>query len=79
MLSRNGSGEKDVEFFIFLSFPLAECWAPALIQIETMKSSRKLKIAIVLSISVLINVFLIWEVFRLRADNHLLREERTKH
>ena len=41
-----------------------------------MKSSRKLKIAIVLSISILINVFLIWEVFRLRAENQLLLEER---
>jgi len=41
-----------------------------------MKSSRKLKIAIVLSISILINVFLIWEVFRLRAENHLLLEDR---
>jgi len=37
-----------------------------------MKPSRKLKIAIVLSISILINVFLIWEVFRLRAENDLL-------
>ena len=48
------------------------CTLPA----ETMKSSRKLKIAIVLSISILINVFLIWEVFSLRAENHLLLEER---
>ena len=42
-----------------------------------MKSSRKLKIIVVLSISILINVFLIWEVFRLRAENNLLQEERT--
>ncbi|MBT3636458.1 MAG: hypothetical protein HN531_05940 [Opitutae bacterium] len=41
-----------------------------------MKSSRKLKIIVVLSISILINVFLIWEVFRLRAENNLLQEER---
>jgi len=41
-----------------------------------MKSSRKLKIVVVLSISILINVFLIWEVFRLRAENNLLQEER---
>jgi len=41
-----------------------------------MKSSRKLKIIVVLSISILINVFLIWEVFRLRAENNFLQEER---
>jgi hypothetical protein len=41
-----------------------------------MKSGRKLKIIVVLSISILINVFLIWEVFRLRAENNLLQEER---
>ena len=41
-----------------------------------MKSNRKLKIVVVLSISILINVFLIWEVFRLRAENNLLQEER---
>ena len=35
-----------------------------------------MKIAIVLSISILINVFLIWEVIRLRAENKLLLEER---
>jgi len=43
-----------------------------------MKSTRKLKIAIVLSISILINVFLIWEVFRLRADNELLSTRRIE-
>ena len=41
-----------------------------------MKSSRKLKIIVVISIYILINVFLIWEVFRLRAENNLLQEER---
>jgi len=41
-----------------------------------MKLRRKLKIIVVLSISILINVFLIWEVFRLRAENNLLQEER---
>ena len=41
-----------------------------------MKPGRKLKIAIVLSISILINVFLIWEVFRLRAENDLLNNRR---
>ena len=46
------------------------------LQAETMKSGRKLKIVVVLSISILINVFLIWEVFRLRAENNLLQEER---
>ena len=53
-------------------FPLS-CTLP----LETMKSSRKLKIAIVLSISILINVFLIWEVFRLRAENHLLSKKES--
>jgi hypothetical protein len=43
-----------------------------------MKSSRKLKIAIVLSISILINVFLIWEVFRLREENGLLKKGRLE-
>jgi hypothetical protein len=43
-----------------------------------MKSGRKLKIAIVLSISILINVFLIWEVFRLRAENDLLNNQRIE-
>tara|TARA_B110000495_G_C22732366_1_gene429751 strand:- start:342 stop:515 length:174 start_codon:yes stop_codon:yes gene_type:complete len=42
-----------------------------------MKSGRKLKIAIVLSISILINVFLIWEVFRLREENRMLQREST--
>jgi hypothetical protein len=41
-----------------------------------MKSRRKLKIIVVLSISILINIFLIWEVFRLHAENNLLHEER---
>jgi hypothetical protein len=48
------------------------------LQAETMKSGRKLKIAIVLSISILINVFLIWEVFRLRAENDLLNNQRIE-
>ncbi len=43
-----------------------------------MKPGRKLKIAIVLSISILINVFLIWEVFRLRAENDLLNTRRIE-
>ena len=43
-----------------------------------MKPSRKLKLAIVLSISILINVFLIWEVFRLRAKNDLLNNQRIE-
>ena len=53
------------------------CLRPPL-QAETMKSGRKLKIAIVLSISILINVFLIWEVFRLRAENDLLNKQRIE-
>ena len=53
------------------------CLRPPL-QAETMKSGRKLKIAIVLSISILINVFLIWEVFRLRAENDLLNNQRIE-
>ena len=48
------------------------------LQAKTMKSGRKLKIAIVLSISILINVFLIWEVFRLRAENDLLNKQRIE-
>ena len=48
------------------------------LQAETMKSGRKLKITIVLSISILINVFLIWEVFRLRAENDLLNKQRIE-
>ncbi len=53
------------------------CLRPPL-QAETMKPGRKLKIAIVLSISILINVFLIWEVFRLRAENDLLNNRRIE-
>ena len=48
------------------------------LQAKTMKPGRKLKIAIVLSISILINVFLIWEVFRLRAENDLLNKQRIE-
>ena len=48
------------------------------LQAKTMKPSRKLKLAIVLSISILINVFLIWEVFRLRAENELLNKQRIE-
>ena len=70
--------ELKIEFSNFLPFPLAEPRVPAPIQVKTMKSSRKLKIAIVLSISILINVFLIWEVFRLRAENSLLHKERSE-
>ncbi|MBN37246.1 MAG: hypothetical protein CMI29_02155 [Opitutae bacterium] len=70
--------ELEIEFSNFLPFPLAESLLPAPIQVKPMKSSRKLKIAIVLSISVLINVFLIWEVFRLRAENSLLHQERSE-
>jgi hypothetical protein len=34
-----------------------------------MKTKLKVKIALVLSASILINIFLIWEVFRLRNQN----------
>jgi hypothetical protein len=60
-----------------LSHPMLPCLRTPL-QAETMKSGRKLKIAIVLSISILINVFLIWEVFRLRAENDLLNNQRIE-
>ena len=51
---------------------------PIPLHAKPMKPSRKLKIAIVLSISILINVFLIWEVFRLRAENDLLNNRRIE-
>jgi len=35
-----------------------------------MKTKLKVKIALVLSASILINIFLIWEVFRLRNQNN---------
>ena len=35
-----------------------------------MKTRLKIKIAIVLSISIITNIFLIWEVFRLRDENN---------
>jgi hypothetical protein len=60
-----------------LSHPVLPCLRTPL-QAETMKSGRKLKIAIVLSISILINVFLIWEVFRLREENGLLKKGRLE-
>jgi hypothetical protein len=34
-----------------------------------MKIKLKIKLALVLSASILINIFLIWEVFRLRKEN----------
>ncbi len=38
-----------------------------------MKNSLKVKISIVLSASLLVNVLLIWEIFRLREENRLLQ------
>lgn len=35
-----------------------------------MKTKLKVKIALVLSASIIINIFLIWEVFRLRNQNN---------
>ena len=43
-----------------------------------MKTRLKVKISIVLSVSILINVFLIWEVFRLREENGRLKKERIE-
>ncbi|MFL2929112.1 MAG: hypothetical protein ACJZ72_11085 [Opitutales bacterium] len=37
-----------------------------------MKIKLKIKLALVLSASILINIFLIWEVFRLRKENSKL-------
>jgi len=37
-----------------------------------MKIKLKIKLALVLSASILINIFLIWEVFRLRNENSKL-------
>jgi hypothetical protein len=37
-----------------------------------MKIKLKIKLALVLSASILINIFLIWEVFRLRKENSQL-------
>lgn len=37
-----------------------------------MKIKLKIKLALVLSASILINIFLIWEVFRLRNENSQL-------
>lgn len=37
-----------------------------------MKIKLKIKLALVLSSSILINIFLIWEVFRLRNENSKL-------
>jgi hypothetical protein len=37
-----------------------------------MKTKLKVKLTLVLSASILINIFLIWEVFRLRNENRKL-------
>jgi len=41
-----------------------------------MKTKLKVKIALVLSASIIINIFLIWEVYRLREENRKMIRER---
>ena len=42
-----------------------------------MKTKLKVKLALVLSTSILINIFLIWEVFRLRNENNKIYKAET--
>ena len=42
-----------------------------------MKTKLKVKLAIVLSASILINIFLIWEIFRLRNQNNKIYKAET--
>ena len=42
-----------------------------------MKTKLKVKLALVLSTSILINIFLIWEVFRLRTENNKIYKAET--
>jgi len=44
-----------------------------------MKTRLKVKIAIVLSTSIIINIFLIWEVFRLRDENNKIYKLDSKN
>jgi cell division protein FtsL len=44
-----------------------------------MKTRLKVKIAIVLSTSIIINIFLIWEVFRLRDENNKIYKLESKN
>ena len=40
-----------------------------------MKTKLKVKISLVLATSIIINIFLIWEVFRLRDENRKLNKK----
>ena len=40
-----------------------------------MKPARKLKITIVLSVSILLNVFLLWELKRSKGNSKVLKQE----
>jgi hypothetical protein len=42
-----------------------------------MKTKLKVKIALVLSASIIINIFLIWEVYRLREENRKMIRDRS--
>jgi hypothetical protein len=44
-----------------------------------MKTKLKVKLAIVLSASIIINIFLIWEVFRLRNENKKIYKTETQN
>ena len=44
-----------------------------------MKTKLKVKLAIVLSASIIINIFLIWEVFRLRNENNKIYKTETQN
>lgn len=44
-----------------------------------MKTRLKVKITIVLSTSIIINIFLIWEVFRLRDENNKIYKLESKN
>ena len=44
-----------------------------------MKPKLKVKLAIVLSASIIINIFLIWEVFRLRNENNKIYKTETQN
>ena len=44
-----------------------------------MKTKLKVKLAIVLSSSIIINIFLIWEVFRLRNENKKIYKTETQN
>ncbi|MDG0965423.1 MAG: hypothetical protein P8P49_08840 [Opitutales bacterium] len=44
-----------------------------------MKTKLKVKISLVLATSIIINIFLIWEVFRLRDENRKITNQGTSN